>query len=355
MSELTITRTVADVTRDIRIKTGQFLMDAIDIGRLLFEAKAMVPAGQWSKYVAEELPFSHSWANNYMRLYKELGKDQLSLFADSQALGNLRPTQALELLALPAEEREEFVQNHDVENMSTRELHQAIRELDEAKKARQEAEARAEEAEASLDAAVTAAESQIRQLEQTAREEKTVTDAMRSRAEVAEKAQADAQKRESEALEKAADLKKKLDAAKAEVEKLRKSPVIPDDLMKSMQKEAEEFAAKKAAADLQKKVEAAEAAARKAQQERQAAEESARSAREQLEAAQKNAKLSDPDLMAVQVLGQQILTQWNVVLGHRKKAISKDATNADPIDAFLRKMLDTMVEGLGRDCNKHTT
>lgn len=40
MSELTITRTVADVTRDIRIKTGQFLMDAIDIGRLLFEAKA---------------------------------------------------------------------------------------------------------------------------------------------------------------------------------------------------------------------------------------------------------------------------------------------------------------------------
>lgn len=59
MSELTITRTVADVTRDIRIKTGQFLMDAIDIGRLLFEAKAMVPAGQWSKYIEEELPFSH--------------------------------------------------------------------------------------------------------------------------------------------------------------------------------------------------------------------------------------------------------------------------------------------------------
>ena len=103
MSELTITRTVADVTRDIRIKTGQFLMDAIDIGRLLFEAKAMVPAGQWSKYVAEELPFSHSWANNYMRLYKELGKDQLSLFADSQALGNLRPTQALELLKAAGE------------------------------------------------------------------------------------------------------------------------------------------------------------------------------------------------------------------------------------------------------------
>lgn len=346
MSELTITRTVADVTRDIRIKTGQFLMDAIDIGRLLFEAKAMVPAGQWSKYIEEELPFSHSWANNYMRLYKELGKDQLSLFADSQAIGNLRPTQALELLALPAEEREDFVQTHDVENMSTRELHQAIRELDEAKKAQQEAEERAAEAEASLEDAQQAAENRIRQLEQAAKDEKTVTNAMRSRAEMAEKAQAVAQKRESEALEKAADLKKKLDAAKAEVEKLRKSPVIPDDLMKSMQKEAEEFAAQKAAADLQKKVEAAEDAARKAQQERQKAEESARSAREQLEAAQKNAKLSDPDLMAVQVLGQQILTQWNVLLGHRKKIFAKDAVNAAPVDAFLRKMLDTMAMGV---------
>ena len=122
--------------------------------------------------------------------------------------------------------------------------------------------------------------------------------------------------------------------------------VIPDDLMKSMQKEAEEFAAKKAEADLQKKLEAAEAEVRKAQQERQTAEESARSAREQLEAAQKNAKLSDPDLMAVQVLGQQILTQWNVVLGHRKKVIAKDAANADPIDAFLRKMLGTMAMGV---------
>ena len=259
MSDLTITRTVADVTRDIRIKTGQFLMDAIDIGRLLFEAKAMVPAGQWSKYIEEDLPFSHSWANNYMRLYKELGKDQLSLFADSQAIGNLRPTQALELLALPAEEREEFVQTHDVENMSTRELHQAIRELDEAKKAQQEAEARAEEAEASLEEAQKAAENRIRQLEQAAKDEKTVTNAMRSRAEVAEKAQADAKKRESAALEKVSALKKQLEDARAEVKKLRDSPVIPDDLMKSMQQEAEEVAAKKAEANLQKKLEAAEA------------------------------------------------------------------------------------------------
>ncbi len=72
MSEMIVLETrrqIADVTRDIRIKTGQFLLDAIEIGRLLFEAKSMVAPGGWTKYVEEELPFSHSWANNYMRLY----------------------------------------------------------------------------------------------------------------------------------------------------------------------------------------------------------------------------------------------------------------------------------------------
>ena len=129
MNEITVTeyrREIADVTRDIRIKTGQFLMEAIEIGRLLFEAKAMVEPGGWSKYIEEELPFSHSWANNYMKLYKELGSEQLTLFGNSQALMNLRPTHALELLSLPAESRDEFMENHDVENMSTRQLHQAV-------------------------------------------------------------------------------------------------------------------------------------------------------------------------------------------------------------------------------------
>lgn len=210
MSELQTVRKIADVTRDIRIKTGQFLMDAIDIGRLLYEAKAMVEPGKWSQYIAEELPFSHSWANNYMRLYKELGDNQVSLFGDSQALGNLRPTQALELLALPAEERQEFVETHDVEHMSTRDLHQAIRERDEARKAKEEAEARAREA----------------------------------------------------------------------VEKL--------------------------------------------------------------ETAQKAQKIADPDLTAVQLLGQQILNTWNTMQGHRKKAEAKNPDNAAPLAAFLRQLIKTM-------------
>lgn len=128
----------------VEIKTLQrqaqqmVLTYAIEIGRRLTEAKALVEYGGWGAYIKEELGYSQSTANNFMRLFEEYGKSQQSLFggeADSQTFGNLTYTQALALLALPAEEREEFVQANDVEGMSTRELEAAIRERDEAKKA----------------------------------------------------------------------------------------------------------------------------------------------------------------------------------------------------------------------------
>lgn len=131
----------------VEIKTLQrqaqqmVLTYAIEIGRRLTEAKALVEYGGWGTYIKETLGYSQSTANNFMRLFEEYGKSQQSLFggeADSQTFGNLTYTQALALLALPAEEREEFVQANDVEGMSTRELEQAIKERDEAREALQE-------------------------------------------------------------------------------------------------------------------------------------------------------------------------------------------------------------------------
>lgn len=332
MNELQTVRQIADVTRDIRIKTGQFLMDAIDIGRLLYEAKSMVEPGKWSQYIAEELPFSHSWANNYMRLYKELGDSQISLFGDSQALGNLRPTQALELLALPAEERQEFMEEHDVEHMSTRELHQAIRERDEARQAKEEAEARAEEA----------AEKAQREIDRLKEEltDRTVENALKARVEAAESQQKSAEEKAIAAQKTADSLRKQLEAAKAETEKARAE--IPAGAMEKLQKEAAEAAAKEAEKKLQKQLEAAETAASKAKAEKEEAEARAREAVEKLEAAQKAQKIADPDLTAVQLLGQQMMSTWNTMQGHRKKAVVKNPDNAAPLEAFLRQLIKTM-------------
>jgi len=45
---------------------------------------------------------------------------------------NLSYTQALILLGIPEEEREEFIAEHDVENMTRVELQQAVKERDQA-------------------------------------------------------------------------------------------------------------------------------------------------------------------------------------------------------------------------------
>lgn len=141
----TTQRDLTAVTLEIRTLHRQaqqmVLSYAIEIGRRLTEAKALVEHGGWGVYIKEELGYSQSTANNFMRIYEAYGQEQGSLFggeAKSQAFGNLTYTQALALLAVPEEERETFVESHDVASMSTRELEAAIRERDEAKAALEE-------------------------------------------------------------------------------------------------------------------------------------------------------------------------------------------------------------------------
>ena len=144
MSELSTTntqpaRTVETVTLEIQTlqrQAQQLLLGyAIEIGRRLVEVKAMLPHGQWGTYIKEQVGYSQSTANNLMRIFEEYGTAQQSIFgpeAISQAIGNLSYTKALRLLALPADEREAFVEEHHVEDMSTRELEAAIKERDDA-------------------------------------------------------------------------------------------------------------------------------------------------------------------------------------------------------------------------------
>lgn len=123
------------------------LYNAIEIGRRLCEAKQFIPHGEWGKWLETSVDYSQSTANNLMNIFNEYGANQMALFGEtgpkSQALGKLSYTQAVILLGLPGEEREEFVENNDVENMSTRELQQAIKDLAQARNELEEKEAEA--------------------------------------------------------------------------------------------------------------------------------------------------------------------------------------------------------------------
>lgn len=347
MSELivpTYQRQISDVTRDIRIQTGQFLRTAIEIGRLLFEAKAMVEPGGWSKYIEDELPFSHSWANNYMKLYKEYGSDQTSLFGDSQAFMNLRPTQALELLALPAEDREEFVQTHEVEDMSTRQLRQAVLDqLDEEKHRRELAEKALE----STQTALRDANQSVIDMQQRLSAAKSSEDAWQTEIDKLTAERDKAETNEERAMKQVEKLEKQLkdvqaqeEAVREDLKKARENPQVPESMMEQLRKEAEAKAAQQAAADLQKQLDAANAALAQEQAKTKAAED-------KLAEAQKGQKLRDPDLMAVQALGQQMLNTANTINGHRLKAAMKSEENAKALNGALIYIINELRVAFG--------
>ncbi|MHB8125336.1 MAG: DUF3102 domain-containing protein [Desulfitobacteriaceae bacterium] len=59
--------------------------------------------------------------------------------AKSQTFANLSYSQAVIFLGIPENEREEFLAAHDIENMSVRELQNAVKERDQALQDREQA------------------------------------------------------------------------------------------------------------------------------------------------------------------------------------------------------------------------
>lgn len=151
-TEMKEARTLDIVAAEIRALTANALNTIVEIGRRMTEAKAMLPHGEFGRWIKEEAGYSTSTANNFMRLFEAYADTQGSLFGaevNCQTFGNLTYSKALALLEVPAEEREEFVETHNVDEMSTRELQAAIKERDEARRQAAEAEADKRTAEAS--------------------------------------------------------------------------------------------------------------------------------------------------------------------------------------------------------------
>ena len=140
-----ITAEIKDICRQAQ---SMALLYAVEIGRRLEEAKRALPHGKWGEWLENEVEFSQSTANNYMKLFEEYGEAQISIFGasvNSQSIGNLPYSKALQLLAIPKEEREAFVQEVKAEDLSVKELKAAIEERDRAKKEAEEARAKEED------------------------------------------------------------------------------------------------------------------------------------------------------------------------------------------------------------------
>ncbi|ULO08917.1 DUF3102 domain-containing protein [Paenibacillus sp. 19GGS1-52] len=150
MSQLSMrtAEVIAIEINSIKDQTRKLILSgSIEIGRRLAEAKAMLQHGEWGNWLADSVDYSQSTATNLMKIFENYGADQLTLFGDnanSEALANLSYTQAVALLGVPTEEREQFVVETGAAEMSTRELQAAVKERAQAIKEKEVAEKAAE-------------------------------------------------------------------------------------------------------------------------------------------------------------------------------------------------------------------
>ena len=122
-------RDINEITDDILFQKKQVEQSFIEIGKLLIEAKSQVSHGEWGIWLQEKVDFSETTARRFMRLAKE--------YPNQSAMTDLGFTKALMLLAIPSDEREEFMaETHDVNGveksvgeMTSREVEDAVREL----------------------------------------------------------------------------------------------------------------------------------------------------------------------------------------------------------------------------------
>lgn len=135
MNELSTERSavvIATEINSIKDQTRQMvLQNSIEIGKRLVEAKEVVAHGEWGKWLESSVDYSQSTANNLMKIYEEYGDGQAALFGgtvESEAIANLTYTQAVALFNIPSYEREEFVEENNVHDLSTRQLQQAIKD-----------------------------------------------------------------------------------------------------------------------------------------------------------------------------------------------------------------------------------
>lgn len=288
----------------------------VEIGKRLAEAKEMVGHGGWLDFLKNETEFSSSSANRFMQIAREYGGKT----SNFPTLGNLSVSNALRLLAVPEDEREEFAQAVDAEHISARELETAIRERDEARKALEEAQ----NAAVQLTERTKKQAEQIRELENRPVEVAVqVADPAEIEKAVAE-ALAAAEKKHKAALDSAERLRKAAEKKQAELQAIADSAAKIESTNRA---EAEKLNTR--IANLQKELELVRA--------------------EQTAAAKASSIQSDADVAVFQSFFQATLENFNKACGLLGKVKLRDADKADKLLRFSRDAVAKMAAALEKE------
>lgn len=118
-----IQRPLEVIETEINFYKNQTATGIIEIGKRLIEAKAQLPHGEWGKWLEEKFTFTRQTANKFMRIAGEYSNVNAPLQLGTEKLWLL--------LDVPQDQREEFISQNKVDEMTTRELQKAIRKNNE--------------------------------------------------------------------------------------------------------------------------------------------------------------------------------------------------------------------------------
>lgn len=325
MNNIQTQRTPDIIGAEIRGLTQQAktmtLWFGIEIGRRLTEAKEMLEHGQWLAYLKEQTEFSQPSASRLMRLYDEYGAKQTSLFGaelNYSTLNNLSISNALRLLAVPEDEREEFAAEHDVEHMSARELDELIKQRDEAEQRAARAEEQVQQA---ADGAAKADEQY-----QKAKQELHL---LREKLGNAEAQKAAAEKELSELRERPVEVAVEVD-----------EKAVAEAVTLARAKNDAEWAEKMA--KVKNELSEAGLKAEKLKAKIKRAEEKASASAAELEKLKKSQTLADPNIAVFKQIFEQVQEDFNKLHGSLLKVRASDPDTAQKLTAAVRALVDKM-------------
>lgn len=336
--------------RTIKSQTGRMVLNAsIEVGRRLTEAKSKLPHGSWGEYLKNEVDYSPSQAQNLMRVFREYGSDQQSLFggeAKSQTFGRLTFSQALSLLVIPDEdEREKFVLENDVEHMSVRELNEALKARDEAEEKAVAAEDEARRLRQETERLRGKLTDQTKVYEAKLTSASVEIDQAKAEAQAAREAQEKAAAKAQRFQDALSEANSSTQAAEEEhtrllqeLEELRNRPAEADT-------EAVEAARKAAIDEMTAKVDKAKDKAEKAEEKRKAAEEALEAAQKELaELKAKGPEVRELTQEEKDALTAEAVERIKAESAERMQALEKQLSKADPDTTTLMVLFKSWQE-----------
>ena len=125
-----------NLTQEARTYASNAGMNMVALGRTLMQAKPLVPHGGWEDWITQMVGIDKRWAQICIACYKRYG--------ENESITKLGTSKMQIMLALPPSIESDFMQENDIESMSTRELREAVKQARDEARAEAEAEAQKE-------------------------------------------------------------------------------------------------------------------------------------------------------------------------------------------------------------------